>query len=150
MAMKVMGRYSLPVPDRAETARGAEMLSARKPEDRVEVTVLHSDGVRETVVLSAAAAAIVGDLLAQLAAGEIALLAGEDEISPEDAAVILGISRPLVRRRMDAGVLPFRRVGSHRRLRLVDVLDLKRREAPIRAALDDLKADTEELVARGL
>ena len=50
----------------------------------------------------------------------------------------------------DAGVLPFRRVGAHRRLRLSDVLDLKQREAPVRAALDELQADTDELTAHGL
>jgi len=151
MAMEAMARYSLSLPDRAESARGAEMLGARGLGDRVEMIILHPDGGRETVTLSTAAAGIVGDVLAKLAvADEIALLAGYDEVSPEDAAVILGMSRPLVRRRMDAGVLPFRRVGAHRRLRLSDVLDLKRREAPIRAALEELKADTDELVAHGL
>jgi len=151
MAMEAMARYSLSLPDRAESARGAEMLGARGLGDRVEMIILHPDGGRETVTLSTAAAGIVGDVLAKLAvADEIALLAGYDEVSPEDAAVILGMSRPLVRRRMDAGVLPFRRVGAHRRLRLSDVLDRKRREAPIRAALEELKADTDELVAHGL
>jgi hypothetical protein len=47
-------------------------------------------------------------------------------------------------------VLPFRRVGAHRRLRLSDVLDLKQREAPVRAALDELQADTDELTAHDL
>ena len=56
---------------------------------------------------------------------------------------------------MDAGVLPFRRVGTHRRLKLTDVLDLKRWEAPVRAALlraalDELRADTDDLIAHGL
>jgi hypothetical protein len=50
---------------------------------------------------------------------------------------------------MDAGVLPFRRVGAHRRLRLSDVLELERREAPMHAALDELQADTDELTAHG-
>ena len=151
MAMDAMARYSLSVPDRAGSARGAEILGGRRPDDRIEVSILHPDGERETVILSAATAGIVGDVLAKLAvADEVALLACDDEVSPEDAALILGISRPLVRRRMNAGVLPFRRVGAHRRLRLADVLELKRREAPIRAALEELQADTEELSARGL
>jgi len=55
-----------------------------------------------------------------------------------------------VRRRMDIGDLPFRRVGAHRRIRLSDVLALKQREAPIRAALEDLRADTEDLMAHGI
>lgn len=50
---------------------------------------------------------------------------------------------------MDAGLLPFRRVGAHRRVRLADVLELKRREAPARDALAELQADTDELTALG-
>jgi excisionase family DNA binding protein len=151
MGKELMARYRLPEAERAESARSADILKRWSPADRVEVRVVHPNGRRETVALPAAAAGIVGDILEKIAmADEVALLADDAEISPEDAAAILGISRPLVRRRMDAGVLPFRRVGAHRRLRLSDVLDLKRREAPVRAALDELQADTDELMASGL
>ncbi len=144
-------RYSLPAADRAGSARSADLLKRRGPADRVEMLVIHWDGTRESVVLPPAVAEIMEDLLRQISRGDkVALLADDAEVSPEDAAVILGISRPLVRRRMDAGVLPFRRVGTHRRLRLSDVLDLRRREAPVRAALDELRADTDELIAHGL
>jgi len=51
---------------------------------------------------------------------------------------------------MDAGALPFRRVGAHRRLRLSDVLDLKHQEDSVRSALDALRDDTDELTAHGL
>jgi hypothetical protein len=44
---------------------------------------------------------------------------------------------------------PFRRVGAHRRLRLSNVLELKRREALARDALEELRTNTEELVAHG-
>ena len=72
-------------------------------------------------------------------------LADDAEVTPEDAARILGISRPLVRRLMDVGALPFRRVGAHRRIRLADVLALRAREEPVRKALEALAADTEDL-----
>jgi excisionase family DNA binding protein len=151
MGMELMARYSLPAGERAGSARSANMLKRRGAADRVEVLVVHPDGTREAVAVSAAAAEIIGDILEKIAAAdEVTLLADDAEVSPEDAAAILGVSRPLVRRRMDAGVLPFRRVGAHRRLRLSDVLDLKQREAPVRAALDELQADTDELTAHGL
>lgn len=151
MGMELMARYSLPAADRAGSAHSADVLNRRGPADRVEVLVVHPDGTREAVALPSAAAGIIGDILAKLSeVDEVAVLAGEAEVSPEDAAAILGISRPLVRRRMDAGMVPFRRVGAHRRLKLSDVLDLKRREAPVRAALDELQADTDELTAHGL
>jgi excisionase family DNA binding protein len=149
--MELMARYSLTAADKAGSARSAEILKRHGPADRVEVLIVHPDGSREAVAVPAAAAVIVGDILAKLSeADQVALLADDAEVSPEDAATILGISRPLVRRRMDAGVLPFRRIGTHRRLRLSDVLDLKRREAPVRTALDELQADTDELTAHGL
>ncbi len=66
--------------------------------------LVHPDDSRQTVDVSAAAG-IIADLLEKAAASdEVALLTADAEISPEDAAAILGISRPLVRRRMDIGV----------------------------------------------
>ena len=147
MGMDLMARYRLPAADRGRSALGADMLKRRGPADRVEILVVHPDGTREQVEIPATATGVLRDVLVALSQpGEVAVLAEDAEISPEDAAAVLGISRPLVRRRMDAGVLPFRRVGAHRRLRLADVLELKRREAPVRAALDELQADTDDLM----
>ena len=52
----------------------------------------------------------------------------DQELSPDAAGKILGISRPLVVRRMDDGRLPFRYEGKHRRCKLEDVLKLKATE----------------------
>jgi hypothetical protein len=57
------------------------------------------------------------------------------ELSPDAAGKILGISRPLVVRRMDDGRLPFRYEGKHRRCKLEDVLKLKAAEDEQAAAL---------------
>jgi len=151
MGMERMARYSLPLGDRPDLVRGADLLKRRTPADRVEMLLVHPDGSRESVEISAAAIGLIADLLEKAAASEeVALLTDDAEISPEDAAAILGISRPLVRRRMDIGDLPFRRVGAHRRVRLADVLEIRRKEAPARAALEELRADTEDLMAHGL
>jgi hypothetical protein len=61
------------------------------------------------------------------------------ELSPDAAGKILGISRPLVVRRMDDGRLPFRYEGKHRRCKLEDVLKLKAAEekpAALRALVE--------------
>lgn len=151
MGMQLMARYSLAASDRPAVGRGADLLKRRAPADRVEMRLVHPDGSREMIEVSAAVTEIIADLLEKASASEeVALLTDDAEISPEDAATILGISRPLVRRRMDVGDLPFRHVGAHRRLRLADVLALKRREAPVRAALEELRADAEDPIAHGL
>jgi excisionase family DNA binding protein len=67
------------------------------------------------------------------------------ELSPEQAGRILGISRPLVVRRMDDGRLPFIYVGAHRRCNLEDVLRLKAREEKQADALRELGEGIDEL-----
>ena len=151
MGMELLTRYRLAADDSLTASRGADLLKRRSSADRVQVVLVHADGTGEAVEVPDAAVRMLTDLLEAAArGGEVALVAEDTEISPEDAAAILGISRPLVRRRMDKGELPFRRVGAHRRIRVSDVLALRRREAPVRAAISELQADTEELIARGL
>ena len=53
---------------------------------------------------------------------EVLLVALEAELSTQKAADILGVSRPHVVSLIESGVLPARRVGTHRRLKAVDVL----------------------------
>lgn len=76
----------------------------------------------------------------------IAAFAEGQELSPTEAATVLGISRPLVIHRMNIGDLPFRYVGKHRRALLKDVMALKARLDIRQKALDVLAEDTEDLV----
>ncbi len=115
--------------------------------DMVEVRVLRQAGEPETVPLPPDAAELIGAILEHLAKGErVAVLADDQEISPNDAAVILGMSRPLVVHRMEVGDLPFRYVGKHRRAKLKDVLLLKSKLDEQRAALVALARETEALM----
>ncbi|WP_068878792.1 MULTISPECIES: helix-turn-helix domain-containing protein [unclassified Phenylobacterium] len=117
--------------------------------DQVEVHVRTKAGQERTIALPRAAVSLIGAIFDSLARGErVAVLSEEKELSPNDAAAMLGISRPLVVHRMDIGDLPFRYVGKHRRARLVDVLALKAKLDEQRSALKALAEDTDEL-ARG-
>ena len=79
---------------------------------------------------------------------EAFLLRADEEVSPERAAELLGISRPIVYQRMDTGRLPFRQVGTHRRIRPADVAELKRFEDRRRSFEAAISPATEELEAR--
>src|SRR6266851_1720731 len=115
--------------------------------DKVEVRVRHGAGGDQTLFLPPKAAAALEVLLGHLLRGErVAVLAEDQELSPNDIASILGISRPLVVHRMDVGDLPFRYVGKHRRAKLKHVLALKSKMDAQQAALDALAEDTEALV----
>jgi hypothetical protein len=114
---------------------------------RVEVRVRHSAGGDQLLSLPPKAAAVLEVLLGHLLKGErVAVLTEDQELSPNDAASILGISRPLVVHRMEVGDLPFRYVGKHRRAKLIDVLALKSKMDARQVALDMLAEDTEALM----
>jgi hypothetical protein len=114
--------------------------------DHVEVRVRRKSGKDQLVRLPPKAAALLETALGHLLQGErVAVLAEDQELSPNDAADILGISRPLVVHRMDRGDLPFRYVGKHRRTKLKDILALKSRIDAQQAATEAL---TENLVQR--
>jgi len=115
--------------------------------DEVEIRIRRETGEDEVLKLPPKAASLLGAALDHLYQGErVAILAEDQELSPNDAAEILGISRPLVVHRMDVGDLPFRYVGKHRRAKLKDVLALKTRIDTQQAALDGLAENTERLM----
>lgn len=112
----------------------------------IEVHVRLKSGEEQIVILPAEAVAVVGAALGGLARGErVAVLSEGEEVTPNQASEILGISRPLVVHRMEIGDLPFRYVGKHRRARLADVLALQARLEEQRAALRALAEDAEDL-----
>lgn len=87
-----------------------------------EVVIEQPDGKR---VSSRELSRFLAAAVSEIASGdEVVLLRGESEVSPAEAAELLGISRQFVDRLIDVGRLPARRLpGSrHRRLRVADVI----------------------------
>lgn len=147
MSTDVLEFYALLEEERRDGEASLAVLDRAGARDQVEVSVLHPDGTRESIRMPKVAISLIRDVLAKLVDSErVAVLREDQELSPEQVATILGISRPLVVRRMDSGRLPFRYVGTHRRCRLSDVLKLRRDEQGQREALDRLASDTEDLM----
>jgi excisionase family DNA binding protein len=68
------------------------------------------------------------------------------ELSPEEAAKLLNVSRPYLKRLLRKGEIPFRMVGNRHRVRLVDVLNYKNRiDRERRKVLAELAAEAQEL-----
>jgi excisionase family DNA binding protein len=87
------------------------------------------------------------ELLTAAAAGEEAtVVRSPREVTTQQAAKVLNVSRPTVIKLIDDGVLPSRKAGSHRRVPLADLLAYRQDVvAKRRAALDAMTTDAEEL-----
>jgi len=67
-------------------------------------------------------------------------------LTTQEAAELLGMSRPTFVKLLDAGEMPFTRPGRHRRVRLTDVLALRAyRRAERAAGLSELTRISEDL-----
>ena len=86
-------------------------------------------------------------VIEMLARGEsITLVPHGKELTSQRAADMLRVSRPHLIKLLDRGELPFHRVGTHRRIRVEDVLAYReRRDSERKAALDELTRLSEEL-----
>ncbi|MEX1171814.1 MAG: helix-turn-helix domain-containing protein [Chloroflexota bacterium] len=89
----------------------------------------------------------VAGVLGEVAQGNAVTVGGVvPELTTQQAADLLRVSRPYLVKLIDDGVLPHRRVGNRRKILLDDVLDYKRRdEADRRRVLDELTREAEDL-----
>lgn len=105
------------------------------------------EGSNEVVELPAGAVRILVDLLAEMAAGHaVTIIPIHAELTTQQAADLLGVSRPFLIEQLENKAIPYRKVGSHRRIRFGDLQDYKRRmDAGRTQALDELAAEAQRL-----
>lgn len=145
MTAHVLQFVALSDADRKKTGRLGKLAMG----DQVEVRIKRRGGGDRALSLPPEAASLIEVLLDHLSQGErVALLTEDQELSPNDAARILGVSRPLVVHRMNIGDLPFRYVGAHRRATLRDVFALKTKIDAQRAAVEALADDADDIEQR--
>jgi excisionase family DNA binding protein len=101
----------------------------------------------ERIVLPDAIFSILERVTEVLARGDsIAVVAVGQELTTQQAADLLNVSRQYLVRLLDEGRIPFRKTGQHRRVRIEDVVSFKeRRDKERRAGIRDITRLSEEL-----
>ena len=101
----------------------------------------------EAVELPERLRVVLEAIVRQLQSGNgVSVIPLHAELSTFEAAEILNVSRPFLIKRVEAGEVPFHTVGTHRRLKLADVLAYRDRlTAQADDALAAMAAEAEEL-----
>lgn len=108
---------------------------------------LRLEGKEETLTLPASVVQLLKQALGKMAQGHaVTLMSLEAELSTHEAADLLKVSRPFLIKLLEQGEIPYRMVGSHRRIELKDVLAYKEvSDSERRKALKALLKEAQEL-----
>lgn len=127
---------------RASATELSQLLRERPDSDRAHIKLDGAD-----LVLPRQALVLLRDLLTEMAQGNaVTILPTHAEVTTQEAANILNVSRPHLVKLLEEGAIPFTRVGTHRRIRLQDLLAYKRQqEEASEAALQELADQAQDL-----
>jgi excisionase family DNA binding protein len=90
---------------------------------------------------------LLHELVHQLAQGNVVtIVPAEKQLTTQQAADILNVSRPYLVRLLEEGKVPFTKTGTHRRVRFDDLMRYKQeRDAARRSELRELTRMSEEM-----
>jgi len=90
---------------------------------------------------------MLSDILTQMAQGKaVTMMPVSAEVTTQQAAELLNVSRPFLIDLLEKGAIPYRKVGSHRRVLFADVMNYKKDIDEKRLkTLEELAAQAQEL-----
>lgn len=146
MAPIAAGRSVKPGEVNAESAARAQRrirdyLQAHS-QDSSDIEILEESAGRDALVMPRAVVELVEHMLGQLGQGRgISVIPSQAELSTQQAADMLNVSRPYLIGLLEAGKIPFRAVGRHRRITFEDLMEYKRHDDLQRRSAADELAD---------
>lgn len=128
MTPRTRHQGQLSPPSEADTNQANKLLALLEKEGPGKAGVVGKDG--KPVPIRGAVYHLFMELLDELRHGRaVSMTAVERDLTTQQAANLLGISRPSLIKRLDKGELPHRLVGRHRRVPLEAVLAYRERES---------------------
>ncbi len=139
--------------EEAEQVKAAQrcIMAALDHSRAPQIAVLDESGERSNnmpaVAVPPRVLRLIADLLGRMSQGQpVGLIPHKYELSTQEAAVFLNVSRPFVVKELEAGRIPFRKVGTHRRILFKDLTVYQdKSRTSSEQALQDLADQAQEL-----
>jgi excisionase family DNA binding protein len=145
-ALRLMTPPTPPTQREAELARSSSrQIAALLGEGDAARLQVH-DGA-EVIEVPVAALRMLVAILNNMAEGRaVNILPANAELTTQQAADLLNVSRPYLVTLLETNALPFHMAGTHRRINAIDVMQYRAaRDSRNKAALDELAAQAQEL-----
>lgn len=125
--------------------RISDYLSSHPGEDLIEA--LGEVGAEDTLVIPRPTVVMLAQVLSLLESGHgVQIIPKDAELTTQQAADVLNVSRPYLIGLLESRQIPFRKVGRHRRITFEALMEYKRQDdSKRRAAADDLANLSQEL-----
>jgi len=108
--------------------------------------MLVEGGDKDALVVPRPVVELIAHMLGQLEGRGVSIIPSFAELTTQQAADMLNVSRPYLIKLLEDGKIPFHLVGRNRRITFQDLIEYKRRDdAQRRAAADELADLTQEL-----
>jgi excisionase family DNA binding protein len=122
-----------------------DYLASHQDEDPIEIRV--ETGADEVLVVPRAGAALLAQVMDTLAHGQgVALIPSEAQLTTQQAAELLNVSRPYLIGLLESGKIEYSKVGRHRRIPFEALMEYKRHaDQRSRAAADEMADLGQEL-----
>jgi excisionase family DNA binding protein len=112
-----------------------------------QIKIVEESGQEHEAIIPSAAYRLLVDVLTEMAQGNsVSLVPIHAELTTQEAADLLNVSRPFLIKQIEAGELPHHKVGKHRRINFNDLMVYKERvDRESSEALDEMVAISQEL-----
>lgn len=113
----------------------------------IGIVLRERDGTQSELQVPLSALILFRRILVEMAEGNaVTLLPLHAQLTSQEAADLLGVSRPFLNKLVDGKEIPCRMVGKHRRVLLEDLMAYKKKIDEARSVvLDELAAQAQEL-----
>lgn len=150
MTANDLSRTSLPLEQEVQAAaKGQRALAAylATQGEIQRIQIYDEKNKAHQVELPTSALRLLVDILAELADGNaVKVVPIHAELTTQEAADMLNVSRPHLVKLLEEGVLPFHKTGKHRRIRFADLMGFKaEQDRANERAMEELAKQAQEL-----